>query len=190
MNALQYRLFSVFVVTLLLVVGGCANQPETTAEQQARIHILANDLHAMSPGADARKTQQFAATAVNTAARLREQYGVRFTPWMHNIEVNSGTKTRGLCFHYAKDLAAALQPLAAPDWQLYIVQANPDGILEHNAIVVVDKGKPWDSGIVLDGWRDAGILYFGPVAQDRYPWQLKGRIGAHTPITTSDHPGS
>lgn len=187
MNASKDWLAVVFAITLL---GGCAHQPETVAEQQARIHVLTNDLHTMSPGADARKTQQFAATAVNTAARLRDQYGVRFTPWMHNIEVNSGTKTRGLCFHYAKDLAAALQPLAAPDWQLYIVQANPDGILEHNAIVVVDKGKPWDSGIVLDGWRDAGILYFGPVPQDRYPWQLKGRIGARAPITTSDHPGS
>ncbi|HQQ74967.1 MAG TPA: hypothetical protein PK031_07420, partial [Pseudomonadales bacterium] len=90
MNASKYWLAVVFAITLL---SGCAHQPETVAEQQARIHMLANDLHAMSPGADIQKTQQFAATAVNTAGRLRDQYGVRFTPWIHNIEVNSGTKT-------------------------------------------------------------------------------------------------
>ena len=183
----------IFIVLIACVLSGCAHQPDNQAEQQARIAALTLELQKLSPDADKKAAQHFASVAVNTAADLRQQYHVNMAPWIHNIAVNSGIKPRGLCFHYANDLGIKLQPIAKPHWQLYSVQANPKQLLEHNAVVITGAGKPWQSGIVLDGWRDSGVLYFAPVLKDRYPWQLKNnlknKINQKPDITTSDHPG-
>jgi len=38
---------------------------------------------------------------------------------------------------------------------------------------VTAKGRPFDSGILLDGWRDSGRLYYAKVHDDtRYAWEL------------------
>ena len=165
----------IFVFLIGCLLSGCAHQPDNSVEQQTRIATLATVLRTLSPDASGQEARNFASVAINTAANLREQYQVSAAPWIHNIEVNSGIKPRGLCFHYANDLAIKLKPLTSPHWQLYLVQAKPKQLLEHNAIVIAGTGKPWQSGIVLDGWRDSGVLYFAPVMQDKYPWQLKKR---------------
>ena len=158
---------------LLLLVTACAHRPDSADEQQQRITELSSALQQLSPQAPAANANRIASAAVQRAASLREQYGVRLAPWLHNVEVNAGTRPRGLCFHYARDLSSTVKPLAAPYWDVHFVQAKPKEILEHNAIVVTARGAPWDSGIVLDGWRHAGVLYFGPVTADKYPWQEK-----------------
>lgn len=175
---------------LVFILCGCAHQPDSNTQQQARIASLTVELQKLSPEASETEAQHFASAAVHTAATLRENYQVSMAPWVHNVEVNAGIKPRGLCFHYARDMGAALQPLAVPHWDLHFVQARPKEILEHNAIVITGAGKPWQSGIVLDGWRYSGVLYFGPVTEDKYPWQLKNKTTQKQGITTSDHPGS
>lgn len=175
MMRIATALVNTLMLAVALLLGACAHQPDTSKERTIRINRLTEELQALSPSSDPRKAENFAFVAVTTAANLREQYQVDMAPWIHNMEVNAGQKPRGLCFHYAKDIAAALQPLAAPDWQLYFVHAKPREILEHNAVVVTARGKPWQSGIVLDGWRHSGVLYFGPVREDKYPWQLKNK---------------
>ncbi len=186
-SILQYAL-------IVFLLCGCAHQQDNPIEQQTRIAALTVELQKLSPDADKKEAQHFASVAVHTTANLREQYQVNMTPWIHNIEVNSGIKPRGLCFHYTNDLAVKLQPLAPPHWQLHLVQAKPKQLLEHNAIVITGAGEPWQSGIVLDGWRDSGVLYFAPVMEDKYPWQLKNKLSNKTiqkpAITTSNHPES
>lgn len=174
------------ILLLVLLLTGCAHRPDSVEQQQARIAALAQQLQTQAPQAPPHRARQLARVAVTTADNLREQYGVRLTPWLHNVEVNSGTRSRGLCFHYARDLAAALKPVMGPDWELHYVQAHPKSIFEHNAIVITAPGKPWTNGIVLDGWRNAGVLYFGPVSDDQYPWQLKTRNTGNQ-LTTSGH---
>lgn len=174
--------YPIFLLAVLCLCS-CANKPDTDAEQEARIKTLARQLQALTPDATEREAMKFAGTAVKSAANLRTEYRVNLIPWLHNIEVNSGIKPRGLCFHYARDLAKTLQTASAPHWQLHFVQARAKQMLEHNAIVVTAKGQSWDTGIVLDGWRNAGVLYFGPVLQDKYPWKLKVKPAT----TTSGH---
>lgn len=175
MMRITTALKNILMLAVALLLCACAHQPDTSQEQKIRINRLTVELQALSPSTEQEAAENFAKVAVTTAANLREQYQVDMAPWIHNMEVNAGQKPRGLCFHYAKDIAAALQPLAAPDWQLYFVHAKPREILEHNAVVVTARGKPWQSGIVLDGWRHSGVLYFGPVREDKYPWQLKNK---------------
>lgn len=176
------KLLRFFALTVCwIVASGCAHRLDTTDEQTQRTHALATELHQLAPNSTPQAAQQLAKTAVEHAVQLRQQYGVTLAPWLHNIEVNSGIKSRGLCFHYANDLAAAIQPQLAPYWQMYRVQARPKQLLEHNAIVITRRGQPWQNGIVLDAWRNAGVLYFGDVTADKYPWQLKK--SAQQPIT-------
>lgn len=158
---------------LTLLCSSCAHRADNFSEKTQRINDLSKALQQLAPNSTPQTAQQLAEVAVNTASQLRENYDVTLAPWLHNIEVNSGIKQRGLCYQYAKDLAAAVQPALTPYWQMYRVQARPKQLLEHNAIVITAKDQPWQSGIVLDAWRNAGVLYFGAVTKDKYPWQLK-----------------
>lgn len=161
---------------LLLVCGltACANRPDTPQEQQERIDHLAQTLQQLAPSAPLAKSRAVATVAVQESAALRQQYGVRFTPWLHNVEVNSGTRSRGFCYHYARDLRDHLQAVVAPYWRLYPLQARAGTVLEHNAVGIIGgSNQDWQQGIVLDAWRDAGVLYFGPVQKDKYPWRLR-----------------
>jgi hypothetical protein len=169
------------VIGVFLSLSGCAHRAETPIEQDQRIEKLSFELQRLAPHSTPQAAHHLAQVAVDTSSNLRQQYGVTLMPWLHNIEVNSGIKKRGLCFHYANDLAAALEPQLAPYWQMYRVQARPKQLLEHNAVVITGKGQPWQSGIVLDAWRNAGVLYFGSVMHDKYPWQLKNPL-AKPPI--------
>jgi hypothetical protein len=163
----------IFFLSCIVLLAGCAHRIENTSEKTLRIDHLRITLQQLAPTSTPQAAQQLAEAAVGTSAQLRKNYGVTLAPWLHNIEVNSGTKQRGLCYHYAKDLAAAVQPALAPYWQMYRVQAHPKQLLEHNAIVIAGRDRPWQSGIVLDAWRNAGVLYFGAATKDKYSWQLK-----------------
>lgn len=163
----------VWLLTLLTLItlSGCAHKIDTPAEQTQRIAALQQQLLLLNPDANPQAAQRFAETAVTRCVELREEYGVRLTPWMHNVEVNSGTRPRGLCYHWADDLRDVLRPLASPYWSVYKIKAKPKTPREHNALSVTKLGDDWQNGIVLDGWRNAGVLYTGPVKGDKYPWE-------------------
>lgn len=156
---------------LCLTLAGCAHQLDSPEQQQARVNALASQLLELNPAADPAAAQRFAETAVYRSMELREEYGVRLTPWMHNVEVNSGTRPRGLCYHWADDLRDVLRPQATPYWSVYKIKAKPKTPREHNALSVTKIGDDWQNGLVLDAWRHAGVLYVGPVKGDKYPWE-------------------
>lgn len=154
-----------------LIISGCAHRVDSEEQQLQRIAHLQQELLQLNPAADPQAAQRFAETAVLRALELRQEYGVRLTPWMHNVEVNSGTRPRGLCYHWADDLRDSVKPLATPYWSVYKIKAKPKTPREHNALSITKIGDDWQNGIVLDGWRHAGVLYVGPVKGDKYPWQ-------------------
>lgn len=156
-------------------VMGCAHSPETVSEKAQRIESLTQALEHLSPQVTAREANQLATVAVNTAAELREKYDVSLTPWLHNTQVYWGLKDRGYCYQYANDLYAELAKVPLQHLQLHFIKAHRDEMLEHNALSVTAAGAPWSSGIVLDAWRNAGVLAFVPVKDDQYPWQLSGK---------------
>jgi hypothetical protein len=167
------RIFLWMCVSVLLMA--CANAPESASEKQLRITELTHALQALSPQVWPKEARQLADVAVNTAAQLREQYQVSLTPWLHNVEVYWGAKERGYCYQYARDLYDALIKVPTPNLQLHFIRAFDGEMLEHNALSITLKGQPWNSGLVLDAWRDAGVLVFVPVKTDKYPWMLSGR---------------
>ena len=116
---------------------------------------------------------------INTTIELARQYDMASPALYHNMLVNTGFRTRGLCCHWAEDLHAKLRGLHSRtlkfDW---LVARLGSQLREHNTVVVYPAGTGWENGIVFDPWRKSGIPYWAKVSNDKYPWQphpLNGR---------------
>ncbi len=49
--------------------------------------------------------------------------------------------------------------------------ANRGDLDEHNSVVVVAKGAPFWSGLLIDPWRNSGELYWSKLGDDpEYKW--------------------
>lgn len=94
-------------------------------------------------------------------------------PELHNILVNTGLRERGLCCHWAEDTARRLHALQLKTLEVHWVVANQGSMLhEHNSAMLTAHGEPTANGIIVDGWRNAGTLYWGAISADRYAWKL------------------
>jgi hypothetical protein len=50
--------------------------------------------------------------------------------------------------------------------------AHPGSDLrEHNSVVITARDQPFETGLVLDPWRNSGELYWAAAAHDDYPWE-------------------
>jgi len=155
---------------------GCAHTapPKTGhygADQLQRIDSLTQALRALGPGVSEKEARGVARSAVTHATTLGRRYAVVRPPQLHNLLVKIGWKKRGLCYHWAEDLLSHLEELQLRHLQLQRVVAHRGSDLrEHHSVMVTTRRKPFEEGIVLDGWRGSGELYWSPVGEDRYPW--------------------
>lgn len=109
--------------------------------------------------------------------QLAKEFEMVSPPQYHNFLVNIGLRKKGLCYQWADALYAHLKIQGYEHFDFHLVGANiGEYWREHNALVVVSKGCTSDAcilnnGIVIDGWRNAGELYFSPVQNDKsYHW--------------------
>lgn len=149
-----------------VVTAGCAS-PRPSPE---RVAELAQAL-ARFPGVRSEEAEQAAHTAYACAAELRQQYRVVPPAVVHNVFVNFGWRERGLCYHWAEDLEARLQTLHLTTLRIRRGVAWGDTRDEHNCVVLTGQEQPFAEGLVLDGWRRSGGLFWTPVGKDSYPWE-------------------
>ncbi len=165
----------VISLVLVLLLNACAAVPKPglTVKRQIKVQNITNSLKALSPTISPEEAQQIAKITVYYPLQLAKEYRLTKPPLMHNALVNLGSRTRGLCFHWAKDLLNALEKQKFKTVDLYWAIANKGSITrEHSSVVVTAKKHNFYSGVVFDGWRDSGILYWKPVKEDlRYDWR-------------------
>ena len=155
-----------FAVALCLL--GCAGMPRENNSPQA----LAAALQALSPTVRPSEARRAAETAYAASERLKHEYRIVGPAVFHNGLVNLGLRDKGLCYHWTEDLLAALRPLQLKTLTIHWAIAHPGNILESNALVLTARGQPLKDGIVLDGWRHAGRLYWTTASNDHsFPWQ-------------------
>lgn len=136
-----------------------------------RARTLGDNIAALGPDVRRDQARQVAECAYATTAKLRHDYGVVGPALFHNFLVRVGIRKRGLCFQWAEDLLAHLDALKATTLELHWAEARAKTLRENNCIVVTAKGQAFREGIVLDCWRQAGHLFWAPVAADHfYPW--------------------
>lgn len=114
--------------------------------------------------------ERIARSAFRAAHELSAQYAVFGPALFHNFLVNTGFKKRGLCYQWTQDLIERLDAEKVHSVVLHWGVAHRDSWREHNCVVVTAPGQAFRDGVLLDLWRNAGRLYYGPVATDRYPW--------------------
>lgn len=122
---------------------------------------------------------------------LANKYQLATPPLYHNYLVNTKRRPRGLCYHWQRDLISHLKKrknLTTFDLREG-VSAEGRYWTEHNAMIVTAKGKPFETGIVLDGWRSSGRLFWGKVSTDKkYQWKQriwKTKVATKNPIPKS-----
>jgi hypothetical protein len=173
---------------VLLAVAGCAVPvDEFEANSFAatsgldKVAALEAAILALGPGVRRDEAAQVARISVEEPLVWAQQWGAVDAPLIHNIQVNSGTKPRGLCKDWADDLEARLRSLGMTSLSLHRAIANSDNLrIEHSTVILSARGAPMDRGIVLDPWRNGrGRLFFSTVAEDtKYRWIPRAEVFA------------
>jgi hypothetical protein len=173
-------------VLAILALSGCSHPAQYTAGTRN-----GNSAPALTPGSpdfDAAKSLsvevaaldatvaadeawRVAARAYEYSRELARRYHMVHPAAFQNILVNFGLKKRGLCYHWAEDLMRELETLAPRTLEFHWAIAREGSMREHNSVVVTARAQHFEQGIVLDGWRHSGRLYWAHVTADRYPWK-------------------
>ncbi|ATX79154.1 hypothetical protein Ga0123461_0730 [Mariprofundus aestuarium] len=166
------RLFCLF---LILCAAGCAaHQPLSADREQQKIDALTRDLLSLHSSIDRGSARMVARTAVLYSRELADRYGVTGSPRFHNLLVNVGLKERGLCYQWTDDLLVRLKSLGVRLFDFHSAVAHRDSDLrEHSSVVVTPHGTAFETGIMLDGWRYSGDLYWSAVQDDSYEWSQR-----------------
>jgi len=154
------------------------------AQDEKSINDLRSALIALSPRTvDPREAALLSETAHQTSRQCARDYGVTGDPAIHNYLIHIGVKKKGICADYTRDIGAKLKEFHFKTLVLHWGAAYAKASDENNALVVTARNQPFLDGIVLDGWRRAGRLFWCPVRND-HEYELGrrgllGRLGGH-----------
>src|SRR5436309_2017447 len=149
-----------FIFALLLVVH------TARATDERSIKDLAKALTALAHDVDPAEAQALSATAHTKARSLKTEYRVVLNPEFTVFLYNIGMRKRGWCGHWAQDIGAELKELKLKTLVLHWGEAYPNTTSENNALVVTAQNQRFEDGIILDGWRRAGRLFWCQVKKD------------------------
>jgi hypothetical protein len=156
----------VFFLLMLAAVGATA-----VARDERSIRDLSKALATLAPDVDPAEAQLVSVTAHNTARTLSRQYRVVLNPEFQNFLINIGLRDRGYCGHWTRDIGERLKELKPKTLVLHWGAYEPGRSGESNCVVVTARNQPFQQGIVLDGWRRNGRLYWAKVPKDdEYKW--------------------
>ena len=179
-----------FRSVLIFAFAVCATAVRTQAQDEKSINDLRNTLMALSPRTvDPYEAALLSETAHRTSRQLAREYGVTGDPAIHNYLINIGVKKKGICADYTRDIGARLKEFRFKTLVLHWGAAYAKESDENNALVVTARNQPFLDGIVLDGWRRGGRLFWCPVKGDHeYEAGRRGLLGhlaghAYTGIT-------
>jgi hypothetical protein len=136
-------------------------------QDEKSIADLRNALTALSPRTvDSNEAALLSETAHHMSRQLAREYGVTGDPAVHNYLIRIGARKRGICADYVHDMGAGLRELRFKTLALHWGTAWEKESTENNGLIVTARNQPFMDGIVLDGWRRAGRLFWCRVRDD------------------------
>ena len=142
--------------------------------QQNKVDALEKAVLSLADNIDPQEAKYVAYEGVVHSMVLANQYELVSSPLWQNVLVNYGFRENGLCWQWTRDMGKQLgkKTLKTLDFHHAVAfRGNP--WKEHSTLVVTAKGEMVPDGIVLDPWRDSGVLYWNFVPKDtKYPWVL------------------
>lgn len=155
------------------------------APNDQRVAALTDELLALGSDVSREEAATVAAVAVHYSEQLAESFDMVRPVELHNVLVNLRLRRGGLCYEMAECMLAELRELPLRTLELHRAIAwKGDLWNEHNTVVVTAVGQPFESGVVLDAWRNAGRLRWAPVRMDHYPWQPKPAPASELVLST------
>src|ERR1043166_6623888 len=162
MNARRTVLLAFVLVAL--TAAACARDEKSIAD-------LSKTLAALAPDVDPAEAQLLSLTAHTTARKLAREYRVVLNPEFTVFLVNVGLRKRGSCGHWTRDIGERLKELRLKTLVLHWGAYEPGRSGESNCVVVTARNQPFQQGVVIDGWRRNGRLFWCKVPKDdEYKW--------------------
>jgi hypothetical protein len=149
-----------FIFALLVLVS------PAKARDERSIKDLSKALAGLAADVDPAEAELLSLTAHTKARSLAREYRVALNPEFTVFLVNIGMRKRGWCGHWAQDIGARLKELKLKTLVLHWGVAFDHTSSENNCLVVTARNQPFQDGIILDGWRRAGRLFWCPVVKD------------------------
>jgi hypothetical protein len=151
------------------------------ANDERSINDLSKVLTGLASDVDSAEAEALSYTAHTTARQLKRDYRVVLNPEFTVFLYNVGLRKRGWCGHWAQDIGAKLKELKPKTLVLHWGEAYPNTSSENNALVVTARNQRFEDGIIIDGWRRAGRLFWCPVKKDD-EYEVEQHFG-HSGIT-------
>jgi hypothetical protein len=152
--------------TFILIFAFAVVGNSAWANDEKSIVGLRNALLTLSPSVDPAEAELMSVTAHTTSRRLAQEYRVVGPPAFQNFLIHVGVRQRGFCFDWAHDIGARLKELKLKTLVLHWGASFAGTEWENNCLVVTARGQPFQDGIVIDGWRKAGRLWWSGVSKD------------------------
>lgn len=165
-----------FILIFILILStGCSVKYEKNAsfedQQKSKIYDLTQALISLNPSVLKKEAQHAASIAVLYPLDLTQKYELTSPPLWHNSLINMQIKQRGLCYHFAEDLAYKLKLQRFKSLKIRWADHKNGQYWEHNALVITAWNQPFKQGILFDAWRDSGKLFWDFVKNDtQYDW--------------------
>ena len=136
------------------------------ARDERSIKKLGDALVALAPDVDRGEAERVSVTAHTTARSLAREYRAVWFSGFQNLLIHMGKRQRGYCGHYARDIGERLKELRLKTLVLRWGAAFAGTMDENNGLVVTARNQPFADGILMDGWRNGGRLYWCAVKED------------------------
>lgn len=166
------------ILTLLaaLTIPGCAYKPTTVDPDE--VEALTQEIMRLGPDVDPEEARRAAEISHSYSRQLAREYNVTDLPIFHNNKVHRGERERGLCNHYAEDISRRLKQEGFRTLEIQRAISPPTQLrIIHHTVVITRPGDTIYEGIVIDGWRHGGNLFWAPVREDtRYNWRPRDEV--------------
>ena len=168
-------------ITVVFIIAFALCVSAVWARDERSIKDLSKALAALAPDVDPAEAELVSVTAHTTARRLAREYRVVLNPELTVFLVNIGRRKRGWCGHWTRDIGEHLKELKLKTLVLHWGAAYAGTSSENNCLVVTARNQPFHDGIIIDGWRRAGRLFWCVVGKDD-EYELEQHYG-HSGIT-------
>jgi hypothetical protein len=151
-------------VVFIIAFGVCIKA--VWAADERSIKKLRDALVALAPDVDPGEAELVSVTAHTTSRSLAREYRVVWCAGVQNILINTGRRQRGFCGHYTRDIGERLKELKVKTLVLHWGAAFAGTMDENNGLVVTAINQPFENGILMDGWRNGGRLFWCALKED------------------------
>ena len=163
--------------------SGLTEMLSMSPETKTSIDALQDALMKLGANVSRADAQALAKEAHTYPLHLANVWQVAPTPLLQNILRNYDKREYGLCIDWTYAMRERMRGLGLDsfDWYWGIANEGSDW-REHSTLVAVAKGQPFDTGIILDPWRNSGKLFWSRTNGDaKYNWKKYDEPEGWTP---------